>query len=475
MSNNDKIQTTNPKYQISSKIQNSKLQIVLDFGDWDLFVIWCLEFGYFIKKKFHKFFVLTVVILILLFFGSNAALAAAPKAPIVLAPKINERILTFSPAIAGVAENNTRILIIIDDKIAGSVKTKNGKKTGSFRFVPKKPLKAGKHAVYAVAERRKERSISSIKISFNIPKDAVRSLDGVIIPLAKYRSWPVGVMIENLPQVRYGQSGLSKASVVYETLAEGGATRFLAIFDGKNIKTDKIMPVRSVRPYYAQWAREYGAVIMHAGGSPDGVWEIRRLLMTDADYLRSKTAKYFWRTDRSLSVHNLATSDKKIAQMLSDFSLDGRIPSFQSWKFKKEAVNNKRGKDQSSVSIKFGARAFDVEYKYDKAKNIYLRWNGGQIHKDANTKKQLFAKNVVIQYVPKEKVLDRKGRLEIKTTGFGRGMILQDGKFINISWKKKTPSGRTVFYYPNGKEVEFNRGAAWIEVVPAGKTVSIKK
>ncbi|TAN57311.1 DUF3048 domain-containing protein [Patescibacteria group bacterium] len=428
------------------------------------------------KYKIFRIIILTACSVFSFFLLSdNFALAVAPKAPVVLAPKINERILTFSPTIAGVAENNTKILIVIDDKIVGSVKTKNGKKTGSFKFKPKKSLKTGKHTVYAVAERRKERSISSAKVSFNIPKDVVRSLDGAIIPLEKYRSWPVGVMIENLSQVRYSQGGLSKASVVYETLAEGGATRFLAIFDGENIKADKIMPVRSVRPYYAQWAREYGAVLMHAGGSPDGVWEIRRLLMTDADYLRSKTAKYFWRTDRSLSVHNLATSDKKIKQMLVDFSLGDRIPNFQSWKFKKEAVENKRGKDKSSVLIKFGAKAFDAEYKYDKAKNIYLRWNGGQIQKDANTKKQLFAKNVVIQYVPKEKVLDRKGRLEIKTTGSGKGMIMQDGKFINISWKKKAPSGRTVFYYPNKKEVEFNRGATWVEVVPVGKTVVIKK
>ena len=420
--------------------------------------------------------ILTVLSVFSFFILSDGlVLAAAPKAPVILAPKVNERILNFSPAIAGVAQNNTKVLIVIDDKIAGAVKTKNGKKSGSFRFIPKKPLKAGKHTVYTVTERRGERSISSAKVSFYIPKDVVRSLDGVIIPLKKYRSWPVGVMIENLPQVRYSQGGLSKASVVYETLAEGGATRFLAIFDGANVKVDKIMPVRSVRPYYAQWAREYGAVIMHAGGSPDGVLEIRKLLMTDADYLRGKTAKYFWRTDGSLSVHNLATSDKKIKQMLADFSLNNRAPSFKTWKFKKEAVNKKRGKNQSSVSIKFGARAFDAEFKYNRLKNIYLRSNGGQIHKDGNTKKQLFAKNVVIQYVPKEKVLDRKGRLEIKATGRGKGMILQDGKFINISWKKKTPSGRTVFYYANKKEVKFNRGATWVEVVPAGKRVIVKK
>ena len=161
--------------------------------------------------------------------------------------------------------------------------------------------------------------------------------------------------------------------------------------------------------------------------------------------------------------------------MLADFLLNNRAPSFKTWKFKKEAVKDKRGKDKSSVLIKFGAMAFDAEFKYDRLKNIYLRSNGGQIHKDGNTKKQLFAKNVVIQYVPKEKVLDRKGRLEIKATGRGKGMILRDGKFINISWQKKNPSGRTIFYYPNGKEVEFNRGSTWVEVVPSGKMVVVKK
>lgn len=423
----------------------------------------------------RKRFCLLILYSLFLFLGSNAALAAAPKAPIIIAPGNNERILTFTPAIAGVAENNTKVLIIIDDKIAGAVKTKNGKKTGSFKFVVKKPLKAETHAVYAIAERRNERSVGSSKIYFNIPKDVVRNLDGVIIPLEKYRSWPVGIMIENLPQVRYDQRGLSEASAVYETLAEGGATRFLAIFDGGNVQADKIMPVRSTRPYYVQWAREYGAVLMHAGGSPDGVWEIHRLLMTDADYLRGKTSKYFWRTDGSLSVHNLATSDKRIARMLADLSFVNRAPDFKPWKFKKEAASDKRGNNQSSVLVKFGARSFDVEYRYDKEKNIYPRWNGGLIHRDANTKKQLLAKNIIIQYVPKEKVLDRKGRLDLKTTGQGKGILLQDGKFINILWKKKTPSDRTIFYLPSGREVEFNRGATWVEVAPTGKTVIIKK
>jgi len=401
--------------------------------------------------------------------------AAAPKSPVILSPKVNERVLTFTPVITGVAENNTRIIVIIDDKIVGSVKTKNGKRgTGTFIFRTKS-LKSGSHAAYVLADRGGARSNNSSKTSFTIPKNVVRRLDGVIVPLEKYRSWPVGVMIENLPTVRNNQRGLSEASVVYETLAEGGATRFLALFDGENLKAGRITPIRSVRPYYAQWAREYGAVVMHAGGSPDGVWEIRRLHLQDADYLKGKTSKYFWRTDRSQSVHNLATSNVRINKMLADFGRRDDIPDFQSWKFKPQAALASRGKNGSSVVISFGAKAFQVEYRYNRLKNMYERWNGSIPHRDANTKKQLAAKNVIVQYVPKEKVLDRKGRLEIKTTGSGSGLLMQDGKFLTVRWTKKTSSSRTIFRYTNGKEIELNGGPIWIEVVPRGKTVTLRK
>lgn len=409
------------------------------------------------------------------FIASPKVFAAPPKAPTITSPVKNERVFTFAPTIAGVAENGTSLLIILDNKIVGSVKTKNGKKgVGSFAFRSKK-LSSGIHTVYAVADKGGSRSVISAKVSFMIPGSVLRRLDGVIVPLEKYRSWPVGVMIENLPVVRNNQHGLSEASVVYETLAEGGATRFLALFDGENIKVDRIMPIRSVRPYYAQWAREYGAVVMHAGGSPDGVWEIRRLHLQDADYLKGKTSKYFWRTDRSQSVHNLATSNVRINKMLADFGRSEDIPDFLSWKFKPQAAIASRGKNGSSVTISFGASAFQVEYRYNRIKNIYERWNGGYPHRDANNKKQLAAKNVIVQYVPKEKVLDRKGRLEIKTTGSGNGLLLQDGKVLTVHWTKKTASSRTIFRYAGGKEIQFNGGPIWVEVVPSGKTVTLKK
>ena len=54
----------------------------------------------------------------------------------------------------------------------------------------------------------------------------------------------VAVMINNHPAAR-PQSGLNKADIVYEVLAEGDVTRFLAIFQSE--QPDSVGPVRSAR------------------------------------------------------------------------------------------------------------------------------------------------------------------------------------------------------------------------------------
>jgi len=58
-------------------------------------------------------------------------------------------------------------------------------------------------------------------------------------------------MIENLVTVR-PQSGLSQANLVYEALAEGGITRFMAVYNLTQ-PIAKIGPVRSARPYFLDW------------------------------------------------------------------------------------------------------------------------------------------------------------------------------------------------------------------------------
>ncbi|MFQ6847416.1 MAG: DUF3048 domain-containing protein, partial [Clostridium perfringens] len=65
---------------------------------------------------------------------------------------------------------------------------------------------------------------------------------------------PFMCIIENSRAAR-PQSGLSEADIVYETMAEAGIPRFLAVFYENS--PEVIGPVRSVRPYFLDISKEH--------------------------------------------------------------------------------------------------------------------------------------------------------------------------------------------------------------------------
>ena len=112
------------------------------------------------------------------------------------------------------------------------------------------------------------------------------------------------VMIDNMEDAR-PQSGLDKADVVFEIEAEGGITRYMALF--YNNGADKIGPCRSARYYFAELAKGLDAVYAHVGGSTDGYSTIRQLKLQDIDGIRA-TAQQFWRSKDRKAPHNCYTS-----------------------------------------------------------------------------------------------------------------------------------------------------------------------
>ena len=297
-------------------------------------------------------------------------------------------------------------------------------------------------------------------------KKVIRRIDGAVVNKNEQNLWPIAVMIDNHPAAR-PQSGLSQASVVYEAVAEGGIPRFMAFF-ATSTKIPFIGPVRSTRPYFVRFAAEYRAALAHAGGSPDGLILLNSLRMPNVEGVSGKTAKFFFRYGGS-GVHNLYTNSTQLAVALKFFKYDKYKPTYRSWLFKTEPKLAGRATGNHGAEIDLGGGAsFKIKYQYNRKTNSYLRFTGGRAHIDRLTKKQLAPKNVVIMLVPKEKVLDRKGRLEIKTLGSGKAILMKDGRAMTLKWKKTSPYGRTMFTTLKNKEIEFNRGSVWIEVVPAG-------
>lgn len=93
----------------------------------------------------------------------------------------------------------------------------------------------------------------------------VRSyLTGKLVPEEIGRTRPMALMIENDKNALEWQRGTSNADIIYEARVEGGITRLEAIFeDYKDVPM--IMPVRSCRPQFVYYAREYQAHYGHYG------------------------------------------------------------------------------------------------------------------------------------------------------------------------------------------------------------------
>jgi len=297
---------------------------------------------------------------------------------------------------------------------------------------------------------------------------APRRLDGVLVSeeLAVYQ--PLAVMIDNMADAR-PPSGLSQAEVVYEAVAEGDITRFLALFNPHET-LEKIGPVRSARPYFLDWAGEYAPIYAHCGGSPSALTNLKNGKYEVFDLDQMSNGLYFWRDAGRYAPHNLYTSAELLSKFAQDKSITGEA-SFEPWLFKEDATPDNRPNAAKNPTIRFSANdLYEVNWVYDREKNDYLRHQNNQIHQDADGS-PIRAKNVIIQYV-ETVVLDSYGRLATQTIGSGDAVIFQDGLAIAGIWKKEITGGRTRFFSQEGDEISLNRGTIWIEAVPLGKSAT---
>lgn len=293
-------------------------------------------------------------------------------------------------------------------------------------------------------------------------------LDGEQAPASAVKRRPLAVMIDNAPQAR-PQSGLQKACVVYEVLAEGGITRFMALF--LHNEADTIGPVRSSRHYFLDLAMEHNAVYAHVGGSPQAKKEIARLKISDLDDM--KGAGGFWRVAGRVPPHNLYASTERLRKSSAElgYEIDGFVPNRL---FNFGSVPAGSGGSGSRVIIDYpnGYQGYSVEYRYDEPTGNYLRYISGNPHRDGETGEQLRARTVIVQFVPTEAIPnDPDGRLNITFTGSGKALVFSRGLVEEISWSKATRSDPTKFVNRDGKRITLPPGPVWIQVVPPGTRI----
>lgn len=356
---------------------------------------------------------------------------------------------------------------------------------------------------------------TGLPIDPDAPRTETCPLNGRLFTEIEREAWedrrPLAVMVENSPDAR-PHSGIIKADVVYEAVAEGGVTRFMPVYYcAAQAKDVKIAPVRSVRTYFIDWASEYGETPLfgHVGGAncsadklPNGNFgpcktdpraqAIEQLSRygwrysqgNDLDQFAIGAPTYIRNPDRLgrtvATEHSVVASTEGLwnegeERGWTNIDPEGEewTENFEPWMFKEDASEGDRG-TVAAISYDFwtGHKQFDARWEYDRQTNRYLRLTGGEPHLDLETNEQLYAKNVVVQLTQETVSIDELKHNLYQTVGDGEALIFLDGQVIEGFWEKADRTSRTVFTTKRGEQIEFNPGIIWISVVSDDTQVS---
>lgn len=302
----------------------------------------------------------------------------------------------------------------------------------------------------------------STKTPAPIPKPVIyySPLTGEKVPdQASTQQAVTGVMIENSPDAR-PQSGLKQAGVVYEAIAEGGITRFLALYQQQ--KPQLIGPVRSLRLYDIDWLAPFQASIAHVGGSAEALKEIRNGSYRDLDQFFN--APTYWRTVDRYAPHNVYTDASHLDALNTKKGY--ATSTFTAWP-RQDAAPAKTP-NASTINVTISSALYNSQYKYDAASNSYARFQAGAPHLDRE-QGQIIPSVVIVMEVTESTVMQDGYREQITTTGSGKAHVFQNGTEIEATWSKADRGSQTKFSDASGKEVSLTRGQTWIVAVPVNR------
>ncbi|NSL53021.1 DUF3048 domain-containing protein [Calidifontibacillus erzurumensis] len=286
---------------------------------------------------------------------------------------------------------------------------------------------------------------------------------------------PFAVMVNNHPSAR-PQSGLYKADLVYEILAEGSITRFLAVYQSE--LPDVVGPIRSARDYYIYLSKGLEAIYVAYGGSPEAFDLLQHKEIIDyiGGIVRKGYAddQFFYRSDSRKAPHNVYTTKENLIKGAEkrNFSLTQDVEplSFLS----EEEMVNIDGQQAEEVQITY-SKSYETSFVYDEDAKNYVRYVNGTKSMDRETKTPISVENILIIEAP-HRVVDSTGRRDIDFVGGGKGYLIHMGILQEIEWKNK--DGRIIPFDYSGQEARLVPGKTWINVIPTKpgleKSVSYK-
>ncbi|MBZ9686092.1 DUF3048 domain-containing protein [Clostridium estertheticum] len=270
-------------------------------------------------------------------------------------------------------------------------------------------------------------------------------------------------IVENSQTAR-PQSGINAADIVYETLAEGGTPRFIALFQSGDAQ--KIGPIRSARSYFLDISKEYNLPFAHCGGSEEALDEIKNENLMSMNEM--KYASTYWRDNLRKAPHNLYTSTDKLRELVKTKKFI-KAPTVK-LKFDKSYWDSNKFSPATNVFLKIN-NLYNTSYTYKDG--LYFKSMDGVSSTNKEDKLPLAFKNIVVQITSIKTQADGL-HLDIALVGTGDGYVISNGKFVKMHWSKKNVVSQTLLTDEQGNELPLNPGKTWWNIVDKSSKIDIK-
>jgi hypothetical protein len=278
----------------------------------------------------------------------------------------------------------------------------------------------------------------------------------------------VAAKIDNAPLAR-PQFGLGVAELVYEQLAEGGLTRFLAFFLEQ--EPERVGPIRSARLTDIYLGQEWEFLLAYAGAGRTTARLLSEALIPafKAPELGEKLeGTAYFRDPRRPIPHNMFV---KIGDLRQEAERDPALA--QPVEIRPFPFQDPPGEvgPLRTLSMPYRPEAA-VTWRYDPAASVWKRVMAGAPHVDAITGQQIEADNVLVQYAEiftaRNVEPDSAGNpvLDAVLRGEDRARLFHSGHLFEGKWVKEHDRAKTQYVLDSGEPMPFRPGRVWIHIVP---------
>ncbi|MCU0513302.1 MAG: DUF3048 domain-containing protein [Anaerolineae bacterium] len=291
------------------------------------------------------------------------------------------------------------------------------------------------------------------------------------------------VKISNYPPVVRPQTGINLADVVYEYEAEGGVTRFAAIFRSQT--PPLVGSIRSGRLMDMELMTMYRGNLVYSGTSEP----IQRLFLQNYPFRlispfigdpqgETCQASPFCRLPREgLAFEHTMFGNP---QLMWDIATQrGTNRGFKARGFAfSAAVDATSGTPANDVFIDWYGQT-DARWQYDPASSRWLRYTDGVAHFDRGDGQQIWADNVVVIVAVHERRPDLfpeganyeslQVRLwrEPEENFLYQALLFRDGRVYEGFWDRPNRDEGTALFlvYGNNEPMKLKPGRTWVSVV----------